>query len=150
MNYPPTCLRGIANFPDCIDSNGRPNERIFRPHSSQFPNEHGWLEFSINWEDDDTVEELTRNQRKTDNTIHFVKGVIRMSREKVDHLKKNQPCMGFLDYERHPLENNPYHGNLLIRNVLKSDGKPDKALRNAIAGQLLTTIIGDIISPPSE
>lgn len=72
-----------------------------------------------------------------------------MSRERIDGLKQTPPCRGILDYNRHPLEGNPYHGNLLMA-ILKPDGKMDKALQRAIAGQLLTTILDGIIPQPNN
>jgi len=150
MRYPETCFRGIANYPNCIGNDGKPNDRIFKPHSNQQPNEGGWLEFSINWEDDDIVEEFTRDQRKPDDTLHFIKGIVRMIREQIDNIKKNPRYTDFLDYERQPLDNNPYHGNILIKNVLKANGKPDKLFRNEIVAKLLTTIKDDIIPPPQN
>ena len=67
---------------------------------------------SICWEDDASVIDLMMQQKK-DGHIRFRAGIARLPREDVDHIMKLPPFRDILSYEREPLPDNKYHGNLL-------------------------------------
>ncbi len=78
---------------------------------------------AINWNDDDGVIEFTLQQKKEEQ-YQFKIGVAVLSRFEIDRLNNLHAIHGSLSYERSPLEDNPYHGNLLIKNdVPKSKRK---------------------------
>jgi len=118
MNYPTNCIRGIAND-SFLDEDGSP-----APHLFYFQDGHlrgdGWDEQSINWEDDDSVIEFSLNQRREDGAVQFRAGVTIIPRNELDRLNNRPTIQGMLSYERQPLDNNPYHGNILLQaNVSK-------------------------------
>lgn len=67
-------------------------------------------EASINWEDDHAVLAFTLERR-----AQSEHGVARVAREHLDHVRRLRNCLDQLDYERHEIEDNPHHGNLLYR-----------------------------------
>jgi hypothetical protein len=92
----------------------------------------GWVEQSINWEDDNLAIELSLNQQKENGDFQFKVGLARIPREEIDRLNKQPTVNGVLDYERQPLEDNPYHGNLLLRSDV-----PKRTMKKIAAGLAL-------------
>ncbi len=72
------------------------------------------IEQSVNWEDDDLAIHHTLHQSKEDGQIQFRSGVAVIPRSVIDELCSLDNVAGCLDYERQPLDDNPYHGNLLL------------------------------------
>ncbi|MBA7692371.1 hypothetical protein ES703_100938 [subsurface metagenome] len=68
---------------------------------------------SICWEDDASVIEVMLQQKK-DGHFQFRAGIARLQREAIDRIIKQPSFSGILSYDREPLDNNPYHGNVLI------------------------------------
>lgn len=112
MTYPDSCLRGIPND-DFLNEDGTVGAHLFY-FKKRFERDDGWIEQSINWQDDDTVADLMFNQRKDDGTFQFTAGVAVLPRQEIDRLNTQPMVRGLLAYERQPIENNPYHGNLLL------------------------------------
>jgi hypothetical protein len=145
VDYPPTCLRGIPNKePQYFSTTGDITGYIFRPHSEQKPNKAGWYELSINWEDDDTVEKFTLQTLRDNGSIKYKGGVARVGRNRIERLGKIEQFNGYIGYERSPLPDNPFHGNVLLHQD-KVKQAP-KARRNAFYGRLADIVI-DVIPP---
>ena len=111
--YPKEFLRGIANK-DFID-NGHVLFSAFQFDDTGRVDEN--REASINWLDDDGAISLALNQRKENGKLQFTGGVARINLDYAKLILHNFSQEGFT-YERAPLENNKYHGNLLLDNSL--------------------------------
>jgi len=121
-SFPGNCIKGIPNDSFLIDS------RTVAPHLFHFKEEHarqdGWLEQSVNWEDDDLAVEFTLDQTKESGERQFKGGVAVLSRCEIDRLNRRPAVNGILSYDRQPSRDNPYHGNILLRaNVPKPTRK---------------------------
>ena len=140
MDYPENIIKGIPNNSFFKDGEIGTHLFYFELHRDvQLTRDDGMIEQSINWVDDDSVIELTLNQRRTsDNDLQFKAGVAILSRSKIDELKKFQRVEGLLAYERSPLDGNPYHGNLLLPEEVP------KAKMIQIAGSLALAVLSII------
>ena len=135
MNYPKNSIKGIPNNDFLIEG------RTVAPHLFHFEQtrDDGGLEQSINWEDDESVIGFTLNQRKENGDLQFRAGVAILPCSEIDRLNKRPAIRGLLSYERNPLDDNPYHGNLLLQaNV------PKPIMRLIASG--LALAISDIIT----
>lgn len=113
MKYPDNCLKGILN--DTFLSDGeivRPS--LFYFDESKNLRNDGWVEQSINWEDDINAIDFTRNQKKLDDSIKFSAGIAVVLTEVINWQKKSPALKDGFSYERNPLTDNKYHGNLLL------------------------------------
>ena len=111
--YPKEFLRGISSK-DYID-NGHVLYSAFQFKDTG--RDDGNSEASINWLDDDDAITIALNQRKENGKIQFPEGVARIDLDFAKMVLHNFSQVGF-SYERAPLENNKYHGNLLLANSL--------------------------------
>ena len=111
--YPKEFLRGIAN--KGFIENGHVLYTAFQFDDTG--REDGNREASINWLDDDGAIALALNQRKENGKIQFSGGVARINLDYAKMILHNFSQVGF-SYERAPLENNKFHGNLLLANSL--------------------------------
>jgi len=112
MKFPTNCIKGIPNS-DFI------KEGIVLPHLFYFSEQardDDWKEQSINWKDNENAIKLTMEQRKEDGELQFKIGVAIIPRDEIDRLSRLPTVNGVLSYERKPLNDNPYHGNLLLKN----------------------------------
>jgi len=120
MGFPKNCIRGIPDASYLPD--GIVGSHLFyfdRPDRGD-----GWKDQSINWQDDDSAIEFTLNQRKENGQLHFRAGAVILPRLEIDRLNRRPSVNGVLSYERQPLHNNRYHGNILLRsNVPKHQMK---------------------------
>ena len=113
MDYPDNCIKGIPNN-TFITNEGTPTANLFYfPENPSRGDE--WVEQSINWEDGDSAVEFTLNQKKDTGEIHFKGGAAILSRNELERLNNRPQIKGLLSYERKPLPNNRYHGNLLMK-----------------------------------
>jgi hypothetical protein len=72
-------------------------------------------EASINWEDDPQAVTLLLEQKKEGTEeLMFKFGYARLPLNLVRMTLKSMITHKYLDFERKPLKNNPYHGNILI------------------------------------
>jgi hypothetical protein len=80
------------------------------------------LRSNVNWQDDEHAIEFTLNQtKKGTEELHFKAGVAIVPRPEIDRIRERYIQMDILSYERRTLEDNPYHGNILLRvNMIKS------------------------------
>ncbi|HID30263.1 MAG TPA: hypothetical protein EYP19_09695 [Desulfobacterales bacterium] len=114
MSFAENCIRGIPNRSYLTDE-GSVGSHLFSFNKAADRGD-GWAELSINWEDDDCAIEFTLSQRKADGGFQFKGGAVVIPRPEVDRLN-NRPTIrkGLVSYERQPLADNPYHGNILLR-----------------------------------
>jgi hypothetical protein len=133
MCYPDKLLKGIPR--NCITQEGFPSSEIFHFKRENSPErEDGFIENSINWNDDENALKFTLSQKKKDGSIQFESGVAVILKNELDRLKKLPLFKPFFDYERNSLLDNPYHGNLLLREEIS------KPTMKAIAGTLATHV----------
>ena len=112
MSFPDNCIKGIPSKDFLIDDGPvAPHLFYFKEHARH----DGWVEQSINWEDDDSAIGFTLNQRKENGERQFKAGVVIVPRDEIDRLNRRPAVNSILSYERRPLKNNPYHGNILLR-----------------------------------
>lgn len=125
---PNECIRGISN-PDClVRVQGRffADTTLFCFHESCSQGD-GWVKESVNWRDDENVVGFMFAQKK-DGEPQFKGGIAIIPLSELDRIKKRFPDDGHFDYERDPIDVNPYHGNLLLS---KNIGKPLKNMVRA-------------------
>jgi len=132
MNYPVDYIKGIPNNDFLIkeDWSIGSNLFFFKMEDARLD---GWVEQSINWKDDDTVVDFTLNQTKNDGTPQFKAGIAIFPRDELDKLNRQPTIKGLLSYEREPLENNTFHGNILLK-----AGVPKLTMKKIAAGIALT------------
>jgi hypothetical protein len=126
--YPSRFIKGIPHS-KMITGDGIADQELFSFHDKDL-REDGWIEQSINWQDDEKAVDFTLNQVKATGEIHFKGGVALVLTDEVERLKRKPIYVGKVDYERNKKDDNPYHGNLL---VIKTLSKPT---RRALAGYL--------------
>lgn len=127
MSYPDNCIRGIPNKSFLIEDGSIGSHLFhFKPEDGR---EDGWIEQSINWEDDDLAIEFTLNQTKENGERQFKAGVAKIPRDEIDRLSRLPTVNGILSYERRAVENNQYHGNLLLKTNV-----PKPTMRKIAAG----------------
>ena len=111
--YPDTFLRGVPND-DFIDRNtGKAKTNVFQFKANDERND-GFLELSINWEDDDHAIIEIHSRKKENGNLQFKNGAVRILLSDLNLLNDFPQVAGAISYERRRLSNNPYHGNLLI------------------------------------
>lgn len=113
MGFPNNCIRGIPNN-DFLLPDGSIASHLFYFKQEQVRYDQ-WIEQSINWQDDDSAIEFTLGQKKEDGQLHFNAGVVIIPRDGIDSLNRLPAVHGMLSYERQPLADNYYHGNILLK-----------------------------------
>jgi hypothetical protein len=132
MSYPDNCIKGITNKTFLLED-GTLRQDLFYFHMNDL-REDGWIEQSINWEDDKDAVEFTLSQKRSDGEIHFKAGLAIIPIQEVDRLNRRPTIKGKISYERNPKDDNPYHGNLLLR------ADTITATRNAIGAGLMLAV----------
>ncbi len=113
MELPSNCIKGVSIQDQLIDSDvAAPLLFYFDMNSKR---EDGFCEQSINWEDDNEVIDFTLQQKKFDSKLQFKIGAAILPRIEIDNLNKRDAIKNLLSYERQPLAENPYHGNILLK-----------------------------------
>ena len=110
-DYPEQCLKGLAGD-DCITSEGLVSAAAFQFKVADRAD--SWQESSINWRDSEASLQHTLQQRRSDGSLQFKRGVAVLNRNDLDVAMQRYRHKGLLGYERRPIENNPHHGNLLL------------------------------------
>ncbi|MCL2134664.1 MAG: hypothetical protein FWH37_03800 [Candidatus Bathyarchaeota archaeon] len=113
INYPERLIRGLSSKDD-IDANGFVTTGAFM--FGDISRVDGNLELSINWYDDEKSLEYIFEQKKDDESQKFKFGAAILKRQHIDGLICEHDD-NYLSYERAPIENNKYHGNLLLKNT---------------------------------
>jgi hypothetical protein len=112
MTFPANCIKGIPNK-DFIDNDSVGSNLFYFLLDDRGD---GWIEQSVNWEEDDSVIDFTLQQRKGD-SFHFKIGVAVVPRKEIDRINSLPTVKGLLSYERQPITGNPYHGNILLKAI---------------------------------
>lgn len=135
MNYPENFLRGISDKA-LIAPNGDISSAVFYFDPQHITDD--WMVQSICWEDNNSVISLMMCQKNKEGNIQFKAGVVRVPRGSISYINKLPMFRGLLSYERKRLEDNPYHGNLLLKkDTLKGKRKIVAALIVAHVSQVL-------------
>lgn len=116
MDFPLNCIKGVKHS-SLFCPDGSPSADLFFV-DLRYPRDDGWIEQSINWEDDNSVIDFTLNQKKEDGEIRFKAGVVIIPRNEIDLLSRQPTIIDTLSYERKKdpdYAENPYHGNILLK-----------------------------------
>lgn len=133
--FPDYFLRGLSN--KNYISNGMVVQDAFQ--FVDFNREDNKRELSINWLDDEEALTNILSQRKDSGKLQFPAGVAKLEMSTVMMVLANLKNAGYFSYERSPLPNNIYHGNLLLDNSVE---KPIRLLAmNGLALAAGTNII---------
>lgn len=119
MSYPVQFIRGIARE-EWIDD-GRLAAASFQ--FIEIPREDDYLELSINWYDDEGALTEILLKKKGNDDLYFRMGAAIFCRKELDRHMKTKLCENRLNYERSPIDDNPYHGNILILKGLNKTQK---------------------------
>lgn len=111
--FPEEFLRGISNIDFVKDGQVLPSAFQF----DDADRDDGKMEASINWLDDEGAIAVALNQTKDNGKIQFPGGVARIEVAFAKQILRNFSQKEF-SYERAPLKNNKYHGNLLLASSL--------------------------------
>ncbi len=133
MSYPDNCIRGIS-VTDHLTQEGTASTALFQFKERTNDN---WSELSINW-DDGNVLEFTFTQRKDDGELQFNVGAVVIPTNKIDDLINLPTASGHLAYERQPLPDNRYHGNILLNSNIS---KPLKTMLRAGLAMAVSRIV---------
>jgi len=142
MSFPDNCIKGIPNSQYLV-ADGSVASHLF-----YFKREHtrndGWIEQSINWEDNSSVARFTLDQRKENGEIQFKAGVAVVPRDEIDRIRRRPTITSnILSYERQHSTNNPYHGNILLQ-----EDVPNLTMKKIAAG--LALAVSNIIPQSQE
>lgn len=129
--FPENCIKGIATD-DGVTENGRVSGHVFYFKIEQLRND-GFIEQSINWEDDSNARDFTLKQKKG-GKIQWRRGIAILPRKAIERLNQQPTYKGLLSYERNTLGQNIYHGNILLK------GKIEKPAIRAMGGNLATHV----------
>ena len=135
---PKEFLRGITNK-DFV-KNGHVMQTAFQ--FDEATREDNMKEASINWLDDEGAITVALNQRKENGKLQFVAGIARLDLSRVKLILASLP-EGLFSYERAPIPDNKYHGNLLVSN------NADKQMRLLISNGLALAAGSNIIEQVS-
>ncbi len=141
MNYPENCIKGIPNNSFLIEDGSVASHLFY--FKKEHSREDGWIEQSINWDDNTFTIGLTFAQRKENGDLQFKVGAAKIPLEEIDRLSRQPTVNGLLSYERQPLKNNPFHGNLLI-----SIEAPAPTMKKIAAG--LALAVSEILFQPQN
>ncbi len=106
-------------------------------------NDDGYIELSINWNDDEKSLTTLLNQKKQGSDVcQFKFGYCKMNRLQVDLMLKQYIRDKLFSYERKPINEdeankimaNPYHGNLLLHKTVEKQVK--KNIEHILAGSV--------------
>ena len=134
MDYPDSCLRGIPNSANYVNPGGSIGSNLF--YFTDAAREDAKLAVSVNWEDDGNVESFILSQQKPNGELQFGGGVARLSRQHIEHVMAITQLIGLLSYEREPLPNNNYHGNILLNSGTEIATMKQIAASLALGAQL--------------
>lgn len=113
--YPSYFLRGLSNK-DFV-CNGMVVYNAFQ--FDDFKRDDNKRELSINWLDDDGAIANILSKKKENGKLQFPMGVAKLELSTVLMILSNFKNTGYFSYERAPLPDNTYHGNLLLDNSIE-------------------------------
>ena len=117
-DFPERLIRGIYDQ-SMVDEDGyvKPGFLQFSTHNAR---SDGWIEESINWEDNEEVVPRTLAETREGGELKFRGGAAPMLFTNVHGLSKKPRVEGNFRYERNEQDENPNHGNLLVLKVAPS------------------------------
>jgi len=141
MAYPDNCLRGIPNE-NQVQEDGLVSTDLFF-FNEQKVRQTGEFEHSINWVDDPSVIPFTLSQKKSDDSLQFGGGIAMIPRAEIDRTSKLPTLDGALSYDRQPLPENLYHGNLILAAGISKQ-------RRRLIAATLAMLVSEIIPQPTQ
>ena len=131
--FPDLLLKGISDQ-QYLDEEGGVAANLFYFELQRVYSERNdeFVEGSICWKDNEEAVDLLMNQKKNGD-IQFKYGAAVINRYEIDRLRKIPQYRSKLNYERNPLPENPYHGNLLLNRTT------GKQVMRKLAGAIATT-----------
>lgn len=147
-DYPEVCFRGLSDR-NSITQRGYISSSAFqfkeyKPELRK--NNDGFIELSINWNDDEgAITTLLSQKKQGSDTPQFKVGYCKLNRLQIDIMLKQYIRDQQFAYERKPIEKdeeksieaNPYHGNLLLHKSV--DNAVKKNIEHMLAGSVETT-----------
>ncbi len=128
MIYPEQFLRGVSTE-DSIRDNA-PLLMLFLDFQKNKKRDIPFIELSITWFENSEAMSVLRAQKKDNGEIQFKHGVVVLSTMQLEKCKKMPIIRGNLQYEKYHLDENIYHGNILIPENI------EKLVRNHIASSI--------------
>lgn len=128
--YPELFYRGISSK-GFLDSSGHPNISTFV--FDDVGRNDLFREMSVNWNDSSESLDVLLGQKKENGCIQFVGGAISFELSKIREILYPLIVDKKFHYERRPLENNKFHGNLLLKydpNDKAESKQSDSLVRN--------------------
>ena len=110
-DFPGSALRGILNK-NFID-NGRPKHNVFK---EGFCSNGEHYELSINWYDCEEALDQIKNQINDKKNEPRYRFAVPLIREDIDRISCTTGLQGKMSYERAKLDDNEYHGNIIMGN----------------------------------
>ncbi|MBW8003311.1 MAG: hypothetical protein FVQ80_15075 [Planctomycetes bacterium] len=136
-SFPQNCIKGIS-IREGITEEGKAATPLY-----YFKNDNlrldGWIEQSINWQDNEEVIAFTLSQRRKDDSIQFAYGVAILPTDELERLKNLPTVTPTLSYERAVLPTNPYHGNILLRSDVPKHRMIQIAASLALVSEVIQT-----------
>lgn len=130
--FPEHFFRGFST-PDCFTNYGyvAAGAFIFKPNVEN-PRNDSFNEASINWDDDPgALENLLSQINTRTGEKQFKLGYVKVPMSAILPCVREHIRNGHFSYERYPLSNNVYHGNLLLHSSFK--GAELKAFQDGLA-----------------
>lgn len=122
-SFPETLLRGF-NSKECFTVEQNVAKGAFQFHDHTTDRNDNYHEASINWEDDENAVSVLMEQIKEGTSERMFKyGYSRLPYNQIKSILSSMIGKEYLAFERKPLLENPYHGNILIRGTIKSQEK---------------------------
>lgn len=113
MSFPEFCFRGIRTE-NWVLEDKKVSPMAFEPiYKNPIEREDGFIETSIAWEDDESVLGFCFKNLKN----NFAFGAVKLSKTNLDIIISKAE-IGQIMYERRPLPENQYHGNILFTKEL--------------------------------
>ena len=129
--FPEHFLRGF-NMKGCFTDEHNIATGAFQFSDFTESRNDNYHEASINWEDDDKAVLVLLEQKKEGTEEQMFKyGYARLPLNLVRMTLKSLIDKNYMAFERKPLENNPYHGNILILGNIKKQEK--SMIQNSLA-----------------
>ena len=116
VQYPEEFARGIIS--ESYMAGDMPDASLFKEFkpNEEKPRNDGFWEISINWLDEVAALQLLLNLENSKGEKTYKSGAAVFSTEALETLCRKSPTYkGYVDYERHKIPGNEYHGNILMK-----------------------------------
>lgn len=126
-NYPSSLYRGIS---EQYYKDGYLLPETFHI-DTETGRSDGYTEISITWNDEPEAFNVIASQvNERTGLIQFTAGIAEIQKKEFEDRMQPHLIVKNMSYERAPLDNNKYHGNILLKDSL------DKTMRTMIKSQL--------------